>query len=299
MRYSKRLCVSRSAFAELGSFAEEFMIAPTQKDLIRSEIDKLSSKEQVSILWACESGSRAWGFESTDSDYDVRFIYLREQDDYLRVSSLRDVIEMPISDDLDISGWDLTKALGLLRKSNPPLLEWLQSPIIYAEVPGFRDSLWDLSQRYFCPRACMYHYMSMADRNRRTYLDASTIRLKRYFYMLRPVLACEWLTERGSVVPMQFGTLLDELLPHGPVRSIIDDLLDRKRAGIELGEGPVIPELSNFIVQKMETFKEIVKGTEFTEPWEPLDDYFRQILSTVAQNKANKTLNPKAGNAPI
>ena len=188
------------------------MIAPTQIDLIRSEIDNLSSKEQVSILWACESGSRAWGFESTDSDYDVRFIYLREQDDYLRVSSLRDVIEMPISDDLDISGWDLPKALGLLRKSNPPLLEWLQSPIIYAEVPGFRDSLWDLSQRYFCPRACMYHYMSMADRNRRTYLDASTIRLKRYFYMLRPVLACEWLTERGSVVPMQFGTLLDELV---------------------------------------------------------------------------------------
>ena len=94
------------------------MIAPTQIDLIRSELDNLSSKERVSILWACESGGRAWGFESTDSDYDVRFIYLREQDDYLRVSSLRDVIEMPISDDLDISGWDLPKALGLLRKSN-------------------------------------------------------------------------------------------------------------------------------------------------------------------------------------
>ena len=87
----------------------------------------------------------------------------------------------------------------------------------------------------------MYHYMSMADRNRRTYLDASTIRLKRYFYMLRPVLTYEWLTERGSVVPVKFGTLLDELVPHGPIRSIIDDLLDRKRAGIELGEGPVIP----------------------------------------------------------
>jgi predicted nucleotidyltransferase len=117
--------------------------------------------------------------------------------------------------------------------------------------------------------------------------------------MLRPVLACEWLTERGSVVPMQFGTLLDELVPHGPVRSIVDDLLDRKRAGIELGEGPVIPELSNFIIQKMETFKEVVKGTEFTEPWEPLDDYFRQILSTVAQTKADKTLHPTAGNAPV
>jgi predicted nucleotidyltransferase len=266
------------------------MISPAQINLIRSEIEILSSKEQITILWACESGSRAWGFESTDSDYDVRFIYLREQDEYLRVSAMRDVIEMPISDDLDISGWDLPKALGLLRKSNPPLLEWLQSPIVYAEFPDFRDSLWDLSQRYFCPRACMYHYMSMADRNRRTYLNGSTIRLKRYFYMLRPVLACEWLTERGSIVPMQFGTLLDELVPSGPIRSIIDELLERKRAGIELGEGPVIPELSDFIVQKMEAFKEVVKGTEFTEPWESLDDYFRQTLSAVAKAKANKTL---------
>ena len=270
------------------------MISSSQIDLIRSELEDLASKEQITILWACESGSRAWGFESTDSDYDVRFIYIRKQEEYLRVSSARDVIEMPISDDLDISGWDLPKALGLLRKSNPPLLEWLQSPIVYTEFPGFRDGLWDLSQRYFCPRGCMYHYMSMADRNRRTYLDASTIRLKRYFYMLRPVLACEWLTERGSVVPMEFGTLLDELVPHGPVRSIIDDLLERKRAGIELGEGPVIPELSEFIVQKMQTFQDVVKGTEFTKPWGPLDDYFRETLSTVEQSKANKPQHPTA-----
>jgi predicted nucleotidyltransferase len=273
------------------------MIALPQIDLIRSELEGLAAKEKITILWACESGSRAWGFESTDSDYDVRFIYLRTQDDYLRVSSTRDVIEMPISDDLDISGWDLPKALGLLRKSNPPLLEWLQSPIVYAEFPGFRDSLWNLSQQYFFPRACMYHYMSMADRNRRTYLDAATIRLKRYFYMLRPILACEWLTERGSIVPMEFGTLLDEFVPHGPVRSIIDDLLARKRAGIELGEGPVIPELSEFIIRKMETFQEAVKGTEFTKPWQPLDDYFREALTTVEKTRANTRDSPEDSGA--
>lgn len=253
-------------------------------NLIQAELKSLAADQRVTILWACESGSRAWGFESTDSDYDVRFIYLREQSEYLRVSPARDVLEMPISAELDISGWDLTKALALLRKSNPPLLEWLQSPIVYEEFPGFRDSLWDLSREYFCPRACMYHYLRMADRNRRSYLEASTIRLKRYFYMLRPILACEWLAQHGGPVPMEFGTLLEKLVPQGSVRSIVDELLERKRAGRELGEGPVIPELSTFIVQKMKGFKELVEGTEFNRPWEPLDRYFREILAAVTKN---------------
>ncbi len=263
------------------------MVAPIQMELIRSELANLEARENITVLWACESGSRAWGFESTDSDYDVRFIYLRAQQDYLRVSSMRDVIELPISNDLDISGWDLKKALGLLRKSNPPLLEWLQSPIVYSEFPGFRDSLWELVERYFCPRSCMYHYMSMASRNRRNYLDSSTIRLKRYFYMLRPILACEWLSERKCVVPMEFRTLLDELVTESSIRSILDDLLERKQSGVELVEEPVIPELAEYINHRMETFQEVVQGTEFTKPWEPLDDYFRKTLASVEGAKGN------------
>lgn len=256
-------------------------VAATQIALIRSELDALAARERITVLWACESGSRAWGFESADSDFDVRFLYLRRTEDYLRVSPVRDVIEVPISNDLDLSGWDLSKALGLLRKSNPPLLEWLQSPITYVEFPGFRDNLWGLAQQYFCPRACMYHYMSMAERNRRTYLESETIRLKRYFYMLRPVFACEWLSTRNSVVPMEFRELLDELMPHGRIRELIDGLLEKKRGGIELGEAPVIPELSDFIVGKMDEFRKIVKGTEFLREWEPLDAYFRQVLNEV------------------
>ena len=262
-------------------------MTPTQIELIRSELARLEASEHITVLWACESGSRAWGFESTDSDYDVRFIYLRAQHDYLRVSSIRDVIELPISNELDISGWDLTKALELLRKSNPPLLEWLQSPIVYSEFPGFRDSLWELVEHYFCPRSCMYHYMSMAKRNRRSYLDGSTIRLKRYFYMLRPILACEWLTARKTAVPMEFGTLLNELVTESSIRSILDNLLVRKQSGVELGEEPVIPELAEYISQRMETFQEVVQGTEFTKPWEPLDDYFRKTLANVEKAEDN------------
>ena len=105
-------------------------IYPAQTRLICSELEVLAARERITILWACESGSRAWGFESTDSDFDVRFIYLRRSEDYLRVSPMRDVIEVPISGDLDFSGWDLPKALRLLRKSNPPLVEWMQSPFV-------------------------------------------------------------------------------------------------------------------------------------------------------------------------
>lgn len=259
-------------------------LSSAQTDLIRSELESIAHRERITILWACESGSRAWGFESTDSDYDVRFIYLRHRDDYLRVSTLRDVIEVPISDDLDISGWDLRKALALLRKSNPPLLEWMQSPIVYFQHPEFRMGFWDLCQRYFCPKSCTYHYLSMAERNRRSYLQLDTIKLKRYFYMLRPILASQWLVKHGSIVPMQFRALLDDVIPKGSIRERIDELLERKRAGIELGEAPAIPELSDYINQQLASFGETAKVAEFQKPWEPIDDYFRSMVLSIEKN---------------
>ena len=124
------------------------MIPQEKFTQIKSELELLEKKENLTVLWACESGSRAWGFESQDSDYDVRFIYLRRTRDYLRASDLRDVIEKPISDDLDISGWDLPKALGLFRKSNPPLLEWLQSPIVYRSDSEFHSAISELIPSY-------------------------------------------------------------------------------------------------------------------------------------------------------
>lgn len=254
-------------------------VSQNQYDLIQHELHHIARDEQITILWACESGSRAWGFESTDSDYDVRFIYVRRPEDYLRISKFRDVIEMPISDELDISGWDITKALGLLRKSNPPLLEWMQSPIVYSQFESFKDSFWKLANQYFCPRSCMYHYMSMAKRNSRSYLDADVIRLKRYFYMLRPVLACQWLCKRSEAVPMKFSALVDELVPQGVIKNSIDELIKKKREGVELGEAPIIPEISQFIITEMDSLDEVVKATDYSCDWKELDNYFRYILT--------------------
>ena len=254
------------------------MIPPEKIRWICSELEALAAREHITILWACESGSRAWGFESVDSDFDVRFIYLRRREDYLRVSPMRDVIEVPISGELDISGWDIRKALGLLRKSNPPLLEWMQSPLVYSQQPGFRVGFWNLCERYFCPRACLRHYLSMAERNRRSYLEADTIRLKRYFYMLRPLLAAHWLKKHGTIAPMEIRVLLDESLPHGMLRDLVDALLERKRAGVELGDGPPISELSDYINRELESFGELEKTAEPAKPWEPLDAYFRSLF---------------------
>jgi uncharacterized protein len=258
------------------------MNSPVPMRRICLELDALASREGIVILWACESGSRAWGFESADSDFDVRFLYLRRRDDYLRVSPMRDVIEAPLSGNLDISGWDIAKALGLLRKSNPPLLEWMQSPIVYSQHSEFRAEFWSLCESCFCPESCMRHYLSMADRNRRSYLQAATIRLKRYFYMLRPLLAAQWLKKTGTIPPMEFGVLLDAMLPQGEVRKLVDDLLERKRAGVELGEDAAIPELSDFINRGLDSFGEVRKAVEPRKPWEPLDEYFRSLLERIA-----------------
>ena len=135
------------------------------KELIHSHLNEIETGEKIRIFYACESGSRAWGFPSADSDYDVRFLYLRPVDWYLSIDEKRDVIECPINAGLDINGWDLKKALLLLRKSNPPLLEWLGSPIVYLERYGIATKMREFAQAYYSPSACLYHYLHMARGN--------------------------------------------------------------------------------------------------------------------------------------
>ena len=143
---------------------------------------EIERTEGVRLLYACESGSRAWGFASTDSDYDVRFLYLRPREWYLSidVERRRDVIERPIDGLLDINGWDLRKALGLFRKSNPPLLEWLHSPIVYLDRHGVAERLRALLEQYYSPTACFHHYYHMAKGNYREYLKGEEVKLKKY-----------------------------------------------------------------------------------------------------------------------
>jgi predicted nucleotidyltransferase len=229
-------------------------IAPNIFAEIKRCLADIELNHGVRVLYACESGSRAWGFESQDSDYDVRFIYARPRDWYLAidVERRRDVIEVPISDDLDISGWDIRKTLQLFHKSNPPLNEWLISPIVYVEHGEFSNRLRELAPDSYNPIAAHYHYLRMADNNFRSYLKGEIVRRKKYLYVLRPLLAVKWIENELGVVPIEFDKLVASTVSDSDLRKEIEELLILKRAGMESDEGPRFHFIHSFIESEME-----------------------------------------------
>jgi len=251
---------------------------------IIEKLAQIERQHQVSILFACESGSRGWGFASPDSDYDVRFIYVPRLSWYLCVRAGRDVIEEPINDLLDISGWELRKALGLLYAANPTLVEWLDSPIIYREASPWGSRLRALVVQYFSPLRGYHHYISMAKRNFHGHLSDQSVRYKKYFYVLRPLLAARWIRERGSVPPMRFSALASQMLANEP--AVIDDinaLLEIKMRAGESATSPRWPGLHAFIE------RELAIATGYTPPpvehhdITPLDDFLGEAILGVPQ----------------
>ncbi|MBX7187518.1 MAG: nucleotidyltransferase domain-containing protein [Vicinamibacteria bacterium] len=249
---------------------------------IQRELDHIEKRDEVRILLAVESGSRAWGFASTDSDWDVRFVYIRPPERYLSIRRQRDVLEYPISAGLDVSGWDLPKALGLFAKSNPPLHEWLRSPIKYRESSSAAQRMRDLSSQFFSSRPCMHHYFHMAAGNFREYLKGDVVRVKKYFYVLRPILACRWIEAHGTMPPTEFGRLVEDRLPR-ELRPTLDALLERKRLGDELAAGPRIPEINYFLESELERARAVLSAIPRTPApdWGLLDRVFRDTLDEV------------------
>jgi predicted nucleotidyltransferase len=250
-------------------------------DEIIQRLDGIERDEGVRILFACESGSRAWGFASADSDYDVRFIYVHPRDWYLSIEDRSDVIERPIDGVHDFSGWDLRKALRLFRKSNPPLLEWLGSPFVYRERGETARALRTLMAQRYSPRACAYHHLHMARGNVREYLKGDEVLTKKYLYVLRPLLAIQWIERQFGVVPTEFGTLVERLVPGGALRSAIDDLIERKRLGSEISRGPKIAPIGDFIEAELERHESNLALPIGSPPTaEELDAIFREALES-------------------
>ncbi|MBS1792308.1 MAG: nucleotidyltransferase domain-containing protein [Acidobacteria bacterium] len=249
-------------------------------DEIKNQLARLETERGIKILLAVESGSRAWGFASEDSDWDVRFIYIHRLEWYLKIDEQKDSYEEMLPGDLDLSGWELKKALRLFRKSNPPLLEWLHGPLVYTEKFSTAARLRELSAEYFNPRSCMYHYLSMAKNNFREYLKRETVRTKKYFYVLRPVLACDWINRTGAPPPVEFARLLDAEVADEAIRREIDGLLRRKIAGDELDEEPQISVLNEFLGAKIEFYERLVGSIDSIEKPDTarLDALFRETL---------------------
>ena len=249
------------------------------EDIIREKLCEIEEQENVTILLAVESGSRAWGFASPDSDYDVRFLYVRPKEYYLRLQKRRDVIEYMLDDVLDINGWDIDKTLRLMRGSNPTLLEWLSSPIVYAEHP-FASRLREASRDYFLSKPGLHHYLSMAAGNYREYLKGDSVRLKKYFYVLRPLLACRYILEHGTPPPMLFDTLLRSQMDEALI-SVVERLAEQKRQTPELGEGPRAEALNDFIEAELPVLEARISRLPDRPKlgWEPLNALFIEALA--------------------
>ena len=254
------------------------------KQRIIEQLSIIEDQYHVKILYACESGSRAWGFASTDSDWDIRFLYIHQPEWYLSVDleSKRDVIELPITDDLDFSGWDLRKGLKLFYKSNPPLIEWLHSPIVYQDEAGLANRLRMMLEQFYSPRSCFHHYLHMAKGNYREYLKGETVWLKKYLYVLRPVLALQWMEQSSDPIPVRFNDLLDAVLPTGKTRQAIDRLLVLKKQGLEAKHGPNIPEINKFLEMELIRLETQVEGQNKAKfSIAPLNKLFREMLEEV------------------
>ena len=245
---------------------------------IQKKLDEMAEAEHVKILHCVESGSRAWGFPSPDSDYDVRFIYLRSRDDYLKLGPQRDVIEWQLDDVYDISGWDVQKLLRLLYKSNPTVFEWSASPIVYRTSPEWAR-ISAVIPSYFRVKTGMHHYLSMAEGTRRAYLLGDTVRLKKYFYVLRPILACRWIADRRTPPPMLFSELAEAELD-AEMQPVVAELLARKQVTSELGTAQPIAPLHAYIERQLAELKQIADHMEaLPHPgWSALDDVFRSLL---------------------
>lgn len=225
-------------------------------DIIRQKLMEIEKQESVKIIFAVESGSRAWGFSSPDSDYDVRFIYVRPIEHYLKLERTRDVIQWQLDETLDINGWDFQKTLRLLHSSNPTLFEWSHSPIVYKNSDNWKR-LMPVINDYFLAKSGVYHYLHMAARNNREFLQLEQVKLKKYFYVLRPILACKWILDKNSPPPMLFTELAaaeldDELKP------VVNELLDKKINLPEIQIIPRIDSLNEYIDREILTLRSTV-----------------------------------------
>ena len=256
------------------------------RDTIEKQLDQVAANHRVEILYACESGSRAWGFASPDSDYDVRFIYARDKDWYLSLFPGPDVVELPVDDQLDINGWDLRKTLVLLRKSNGALIEWLHSPIVYCVDEGTVGPLKLLAEKAFLPETTCHHYLGMAKKSAANVVGQSSLRLKTYLYAFRPLLCCQWIIDQRSPPPVLFQTLVARYLPGGAVREALDRVLSLKRESTESSHLPraedpeLFAVLDGYLTRMLQDLPQRIPKNGPKVPVAEFEATFRNILET-------------------
>lgn len=249
--------------------------------LIPEKLKEIERVFNVEILWAVESGSRAWGFASPDSDFDVRFIYKRPLNEYLHLNTSRDVIELPVDDTWDVTGWDLDKTLKLLNSSNPTLYEWFNSPIKYWDTE-FRSKIEPLLHICFSEKRMLNHYLNTARKQISRYFQDETVKPKKYFYAIRPILACEWILKYHAAPPVPFQVLVEDVLPES-MKEYVYRLLTIKMTAPEDFRIHQIDEVNAFLREEMEKIDIYIssKNEPVGNNWSSLNDFFIEEVSLV------------------
>lgn len=248
------------------------------EELVGRKLKEIEERENIRVLHAAESGSRAWGIASPDSDYDVRFVYVRPMDFYLKLQDKKDFIDWELNQVLDINGWDITKALQHFYKSNATLYEWGNSPIIYKTTPQW-EKIMKLAEEYFSGKSAMYHYYGTARKNYEAYLMEDMVKYKKYFYVLRPILACKWIEKKKCPPPVLFQTLAEEIMEK-EMKPAVDRLVEAKLQMTESEKRGKIQELNDYIQEKLEYYQALLSEMpeDRNKDWEPLNRSFRELL---------------------
>lgn len=253
------------------------------KDIILERLSEIESRYDVKILLAVESGSRAWGFASKDSDYDVRFVYIHRKDWYLQLIEGRDVIEELDPDGvLDLAGWDLKKALLLLGKGNCAFAEWLNAPITYYRDEEFFNSISNLMNEYFRKISAVNHYYHMAMNHDKRYLEKRGCEMKRFMYHLRGLLAAKWAAIHGTYPSVLFEELVEKMVEEENIKNEIGKLVELKRESREHNTTIVNDDLVNYANGIAEDINSILGSfpDDKTQDFKKLDEFFLNILNS-------------------
>ena len=235
-------------------------------------LQQIEKENDVRILLAVESGSRAWGFASKDSDWDVRYVYVHRPEWYFHIEEQRDVIENMFENDIDAVGWDLKKSLSQLKRSNPAFMEWIKSPIIYKSDTRFMDDLNELIPKCYNPIKAMYHYQKIYIKHDERYLQKQGYPMKRFLYYLRGVLACQWIERYKSIPPVRFNELYEEIVSDQEIRQEIDKLIEYKTTSKEMDMSEVpfklvdyAKELASYYIKVVNDFRPVFDNTGVNE----------------------------------
>jgi len=257
------------------------MIDSKIRKTIETVLQNIEKSNNVKILYACESGSRGWGFPSPDSDYDVRFIYTHPRDHYLSIDNIKDTMVFPIDDELDIGGWDIKKVLQHIRKSNPVMGEWLQSPIVYMAEEKIQENLFNLVKEYFSQRAALHHYLGILKKYHEDLAGSDEIKIKRLFYVLRPLLSALWIRKYGEVPPMEFHALL-KLIQYNSNKDKISEILKLKSQSDESYILSVDASLKKYIEKQYTKAAADAESFELKDvDSEKLNEFFVSLLNSV------------------